>query len=104
MSARAAVGASNRAELFSGRNEPIGSPQRSGRMDEFVGGSGRVDFSPDAKQREMKAAYGFDVAGADGTGEYEDPLQLEHILGYAGDYSKTILALPGDENVFIKRY
>ena len=56
MSARAAVGASNRSELFSGRNEPIGSPQRSGRMDEFVGGSGRVEFSPDAKQREMKAA------------------------------------------------
>ena len=101
MSARAAVGASNRAELFSGRNEPIGSPQRSGRMDEFVGGSGRVEFSPDAKQREMKAAYGFD--GVEGNEEYEDPLHLEHIVGYAGDYSKTILALPGDENVFIKR-
>ena len=51
----------------------------------------------------MKAAYGFDATGADGKAEYEDPLQLEHILGYAGNYSKTILALPGDENVFIKR-
>ena len=77
MSARAPVGASNRSDLFSGRNEPIGSPQRSGRMDEFVGGSGRVEFSPDAKQRELKEAYGFDGKDA----ELEDPLQLEHILG-----------------------
>lgn len=32
-----------------------------------------------------------------------DPLQLEHMLGYAGEYRKTILALPGHENIYVKR-
>jgi hypothetical protein len=33
-----------------------------------------------------------------------NPLQLENMLGYAGEYNKTILALPGNENVIVKRY
>ena len=37
-----------------------------------------------------------------GTAE-DDPLQLEHILGYAGDYRNTVLALPGNENLYVKR-
>lgn len=38
---------------------------------------------------------------------YEDeqnPLQLEHMLGYGGDLRKTLLASPSNENIYYKRY
>jgi WD40 repeat protein len=31
-----------------------------------------------------------------------DPLQLEHMLGYAGDFRKTVLALPGSDQLYVK--
>ena len=108
MSSRGPVGASNRAELFSSRDAPPVSPSRatpreSARMGEFVGGGTAGDFSPDARAREMKQTYGLSNVGIDDGGDYDDPLQLEHILGYSGDYRKTILCVPGDENLFVKR-
>jgi len=36
-------------------------------------------------------------------GEENDPLQLEHMLGFSGDYRKTVLCLPNDEQLFVKR-
>lgn len=33
-----------------------------------------------------------------------DPLQLEHMLGYAGEYRKTVIALPGNDELYVKRY
>ena len=33
-----------------------------------------------------------------------EPLQLEHILGYAGDYRSTVIASALDEHFFVKRY
>jgi len=72
MTARAPVGAANRAELFSNDQDYQG------------------------KNDEDKV---FDDANSSG-----DPLQLEHMLGYAGDYRSTVLALPYDENLYIKRY
>jgi hypothetical protein len=33
-----------------------------------------------------------------------DPLQLEHMLGYAGDFRKTVLALPGSDQLYVKRF
>lgn len=33
-----------------------------------------------------------------------DPLQLEHMLGYAGEYRKTCIALPGNEQLYVKRF
>lgn len=32
-----------------------------------------------------------------------DPLQLEHMLGYAGEYRKTCIALPGNDQLYVKR-
>jgi len=32
-----------------------------------------------------------------------EPLQLEHILGYAGDYRNTVVASALDEHYFVKR-
>ena len=108
MSSRGPIGASNRAELFSSRDQPPVSPTRatpreSARMGEFVGGGAAGDFSPDARAREMKQAYGLESSDANSE-DYDDPLQLEHILGYSGDYRKTILCVPGDENLYVKRY
>jgi hypothetical protein len=77
------VGASNRADLFSSRDQ----------VEKTVDG----EFSPNAKQREISEAYGMDGTNND------DPLQLEHILGYAGDFRNTIICLPGNENLYIKR-
>ncbi len=31
-----------------------------------------------------------------------DPLQLEHMMGYSGAYIQTVLAIPGNDNVFAK--
>ncbi len=62
------------------------------------------DFSPNAKQRELADTYGLGESSKDEDKEYQDPLQLEHILGYAGDYRRTILCLPGNENLYVKRY
>ena len=30
------------------------------------------------------------------------PLQLEHMLGYAGNFHRTVLTLPGNENLYVK--
>jgi hypothetical protein len=35
--------------------------------------------------------------------EDQDPLQLEHMLGYAGDYRKTVLSLPQNDQLIVKR-
>lgn len=37
-----------------------------------------------------------------GGNEESDPLQLEHMVGYCGDYHKTVLFLPSNEQVFIR--
>lgn len=83
------VGASNRADLFSSarRDENEGKSSReTGRAEETI---------PSSRER-MQDEYG--VSGAD-----EDPLQLEHILGYAGDYRGTLLALPSNPDLYVKR-
>jgi hypothetical protein len=86
--ARSAAGGAN--HLFSGRpanNEP--------QID-----SRRVDTqlpSPEEKERNIRDQYGI------ANGEEADPLQLEHMLGYCGDYRKTVLCMPNDENTFIRR-
>jgi hypothetical protein len=81
--ARSAAGGGN--HLFSGRpanNEPQIDTQLP---------------SPEEKDRNVRDQYG--LANA----EEADPLQLEHMLGYCGDYRKTVLCMPNDENMFIRR-
>jgi len=83
MSARSAIGASARADLF--QKEGIVS-------DEAKGG----DFSPNRQQRVAGDAYGLEN-DAD-----SDPLQLDHMLGYSDKYSTTLTTHPRDESIFIK--
>jgi hypothetical protein len=75
MSARSAVGATNRSDLFSARSD-IQSTAREYKDQEDSG----------KQQDEMD----------------NNPLQLEHMLGYAGSYRKTIVTSPCDENTFLK--
>ena len=82
MSARGPVGATNRADLFSSRSQPS---QRE------------ADPIPSSSRDRLQGDYG--VASAE-----EDPLQLEHMLGYAGNFRKTLLSLPCDENIYVKRF
>ena len=75
MSARVPVGATNRSDLF--------------------GGSGRQQVE-EAKTEQDNV-----------DGDYirdDDPMQLEHMLGYAGDYRGTVITSPKDENVYIRRF
>ena len=76
MSARSATGASNRSDLFSARSE--------------------INTGRDSKQDDYDSKYQEE--------DEHNPLQLEHMLGYPGDYKKTILASPYDESVFMKRF
>jgi hypothetical protein len=32
----------------------------------------------------------------------QNPLQIEHTIGYAGDYRQTVLAAVSDQNIYIK--
>jgi hypothetical protein len=74
MSAR---GASARSDLFTARSGDAKTGRSEGKQD---------DMSNYGPQED------------DG-----NPLQLEHMLGFAGNYRKTVLASPVDENVYIKR-
>jgi len=75
------VGASARQELFSAR----GGRAEDGKQSDDVRGDaeGKDDAS---------AAFEDDVG----------PLQMQHIMGYAGDYRQTVLASVRDENVYIR--
>ncbi len=73
---RSATGASNRSDLFSARSDAQ-STARESKYDEYEQPQEVVDD--------------------------QNPLQLEHMLGYAGDYRRTILASPSHENIFMKR-
>ena len=77
MSARQPVGASNRSDLFSSRSDI-----------KSTGREYKEQYENEQKQE---------------VEEDQNPLQIEHMLGYAGDYGKTILASPCDENIFMKR-
>jgi hypothetical protein len=84
MSARAPVGASSRAELF---------VSARGKEDESK--------SPNGLQNDIQVEANFGVQ------EFKDddqgPLQVEHMMGYAGDYRQTVVASVTNENVLIKR-
>jgi hypothetical protein len=82
MSARAPVGASSRAELF-------------------VSARGKEEESKSGLPNDIPADSNFGVQ------EFKDddqgPLQVEHMMGYAGDYRQTVVASVTNENVLIKR-
>lgn len=84
MSARG--GLTNRSDLFSARSEE--------------GKESKVDDAHDPRERDRQRRV-----EQYGVGEEDsDPLQLEHMLGYSGEFKRTVLMLPFDENSYIKRY
>lgn len=97
MSARTPVGASNRADLFSGRSNQLGSARDSGKqlppssLPNSARDGGRYGY-------EGKEADELTAASAD-----DDPLQLEHMLGYTSDFSRTVFMFPHNENMYMKR-
>ena len=73
MSARGGPsGTSNRADLFSSARKVESN-----------------DASPERNE--------FDLEDDD-----QNPLQIDHVMGYAGDYPQTILALNSNENTYVK--
>ena len=74
MSARS--GNTNRSDLFTARSENVKNDANS---------------NPESKWDSSKT-------------ENDDPLQLEHMLGFSGNYKSTLCAIPFNENMYIKRY
>jgi hypothetical protein len=75
MTSRVPVGASNRTDLF--------GPGPGGA---------RNSYNQDALESDEQDSSS------------NDPLQLEHMVGYAGDYRGTVSTLPQDENSFLQAY
>ena len=64
-----------------------------------VGASNRTDlFVGKGQDDEQKVPVDNDPVLDDG------PVQLEHMIGFAGDYEDTIIFVPNEDNLFIKRY
>ena len=83
MSARSARGASERQDLFGPANGTgINLEQKNsseGKQGQYDEGDANGIVFPD-----------------------KDPLQLEHMLGFAGNYRSTVLCLPNDESTYVK--
>ena len=92
MSGYTARGASNRSDLFIPSSRRDEAPTSSNHVAASARQAEVVSSSRDKAQQE----YGVSQAE-------DDPLQLEHILGYAGEYRRTLLPLPGNPGFFIKR-
>ena len=73
MSARRAEGAMGRPELFAAVEKKVEAP-----------------------------ATGEGSYGEQKESDEEEPLQLEHMMGYSGTHRNTVLAIPGNDNIFIK--
>ena len=70
-------GATNRSDLF--------VSAKTGRQNNEIAGSNEIDDFPGLDEEDD-----------------QNPLQIEHVMGYAGDFRQTVLALNGNENVYIK--
>ena len=91
MSSRAPVGATNRDDLFSSRTGEAKENLVNAKPKNSYG-----DDSPNKRDNDIKEAYGLDAADT-------DPLQLEHMLGFSGEFRRTLLSLNGDESRYVKR-
>jgi hypothetical protein len=86
------VGASSRSELFSARenySEEKADTYTNAPPDEY-------DLITSAREKQRVEDYGMG-------NEEDDPLQLEHILGFSTEYKRTVIALPGEGSRYLKR-
>ena len=95
MSARAqpkAGGAQNRPDLFeSARDHKSGRPESVRKDDEEMD-----KLDPASRDQELHEMYG--AGSVD-----EDPLQLEHMIGFNGGNQRAVLALPNHDGKYVKR-
>jgi hypothetical protein len=64
----------------------------------LVGTPNRNDFlKNEAEAYENQPPVGAVIMG-------DDPLQLEHMVGYAGNFKGTVQFLPNNDNCYIKRF
>ena len=84
----------------------LGVNQISTRQMTARGASARADLFESARSNKQPEAEGFeDVAMNEvmGTpGPDDDPLQLEHMIGYPGKFRKTVIAIPNKEGYYVK--
>jgi len=71
----------------------------SNRMDLFKEAGAITTSRRDAEQNKSDVNE-----GSTEDNDNSNPLHLEHMLGYSGDYKKTLLASPSNENVYFKRF
>lgn len=94
-------GAKNNDQLFSARsindpqNDRFGESNRSSAANLAQHPSASVQPSP--QPLSVREQLGVQVS------EDADPLQIEHMMGYCGDYRKTVVCLPNDEQSFVRR-
>ena len=73
---------------MSARGGPSGA---SNRADLFISARKAEDNDVSAERND------FDLDDDD-----QNPLQIDHVMGYAGDFRQTILALNSSENIYVK--
>lgn len=79
--------------------EPVGMSNRSGLFDpEGVSSSARQQENEDFNENNNNIQEIFGTPRAE-----DDPLQLEHTIGYSGSYRQTLHSVPYDGNLFVKR-
>jgi WD40 repeat protein len=82
---------------MSARGGPIGATNRS---DLFI--SARSNNNTErSKVEDAKPVQGKEFADLEND-EDQNPLQIEHVMGYSGDFRHTVLAAVNDDNVYIK--
>lgn len=89
MSARAPVGASSRPELFNAQR----ADSKSGTAIEEKGS----DADAALADEELHGRYGLSDYGE------KSPLQLEHMIGFAGNYRNTVQMSPINDTMYIRR-
>ena len=72
------ISASARQELFTARSAPEGK---------------QGDYVAAAEEKHVDDTIEDDIG----------PLQMQHMMGYAGDFRQTVLASARDDNLYIKR-
>lgn len=87
MSAR---GAANHAELFVQQ-----STRSESKISEFE--ELKDDYSPEIQDKLLHDTYGAGDAS-------EDPLQLEHMIGFGGEFPCSVISLPLNDCLFAKWY
>ena len=89
MSARGPIGASSRPELFTSR-ATLGVESKAAEAKESE--------AENIIEEGLNERYGITAFGDN------SPLQLEHMIGFAGDNRQTVLMSPTNENIFVRRY